>query len=191
MAQAFVLGNGVSRQGVDLHKLQEHGKIYGCNALYRDFTPDVLVATDKPIREQIQNSGYALTHKFYTRQAIEGQGATEIPSPFWKYSSGPIALALAAKDNHKVVWMLGFDMGPDLDNRFNNVYAGTEFYKAAGAVPTYTLNWVQQVIEVCKKYPNTEFKRVCGPTTASIKDFESVANLKSIAISDFKQQVNC
>ena len=57
MTREFVLGNGVSRQGVNLHQLRHLGKIYGCNALYKEFTPDVLVATDKPIAEQIQNSG--------------------------------------------------------------------------------------------------------------------------------------
>ena len=59
MTTAFVLGNGVSRQAVDLNRLKSLGKIYGCNALYRDFTPDILVATDKPIATEIQNSGYA------------------------------------------------------------------------------------------------------------------------------------
>ena len=36
MKRVFVLGNGQSRVGVDLEKLREHGKIYGCNAIYRD-----------------------------------------------------------------------------------------------------------------------------------------------------------
>ena len=66
MTTAFVLGNGVSRQGISLPELQKHGKIYGCNALYREFTPDVLIATDTPIATHIQDLGYAKTNKFYT-----------------------------------------------------------------------------------------------------------------------------
>ena len=54
MTTAFVIGNGISRRGLDLTQLQPYGKIYGCNALYREFTPDVLVATDKPIATIIQ-----------------------------------------------------------------------------------------------------------------------------------------
>ena len=46
MSKAFCIGNGESRKGFDLEQLRPHGKIYGCNALYRDFTPDVLVAVD-------------------------------------------------------------------------------------------------------------------------------------------------
>ena len=41
MKRVFCLGNGESRKGVNLDILKQHGKIYGCNALYRDYTPDV------------------------------------------------------------------------------------------------------------------------------------------------------
>jgi len=87
MAVAFVLGNGVSRKGVNLENLRNHGKIYGCNALYREFTPDVLIATDRPISEQIQHSGYPLKNKFYTRKPLEGLGANRVPDQYWGYSS--------------------------------------------------------------------------------------------------------
>ena len=33
MSMAFVLGNGVSRKGVNLENLRSHGTIYGCTAL--------------------------------------------------------------------------------------------------------------------------------------------------------------
>ena len=42
----FCIGNGESRKDFDLERLRPHGKIYGCNGLYRDFVPDVLVAMD-------------------------------------------------------------------------------------------------------------------------------------------------
>ena len=35
--RVFILGNGQSRLGVNLEKLKEYGKVYGCNAIYRDF----------------------------------------------------------------------------------------------------------------------------------------------------------
>ena len=34
--RVFILGNGQSRLGVNLEKLKEYGKVYGCNAIYRD-----------------------------------------------------------------------------------------------------------------------------------------------------------
>ena len=59
MKRVFVIGNGESRKGFDLEKLRPHGKIYGCNALYRDFTPDVITAVDMGIMHEVYNSGYA------------------------------------------------------------------------------------------------------------------------------------
>ena len=45
---AVCLGNGQSRQGLDLTKMKDYATVIGCNAIYRDFTPDILVALDLP-----------------------------------------------------------------------------------------------------------------------------------------------
>ena len=47
MSKVFVVANGESRKGYDLSKLKGKGLVYGCNAIYRDFTPDVLVCVDQ------------------------------------------------------------------------------------------------------------------------------------------------
>ena len=52
----FVLGNGPSRKNIDPTKLD--GTVIGCNACYRDFTPDVICATDAGIMSDIIESGY-------------------------------------------------------------------------------------------------------------------------------------
>ena len=57
MKRVFVLGNGQSRVGIDLEKLREHGKIYGCNAIYRDFKTDVLVGVDQGVMHEMYHSG--------------------------------------------------------------------------------------------------------------------------------------
>ena len=129
MSIAFVLGNGVSRKEVNLPVLQHRGKTYGCNALYRDFEPDVLVATDRPIADHIQDTGYALRRRFHTRKPIAGRGAHVIPTPYYPFSSGPVAVALAAEYRCERIYLIGFDLGPSTENMFNNLYAGTEFYK--------------------------------------------------------------
>ncbi len=189
MTTAFVLGNGVSRQGLDLTRLQQHGKIYGCNAIYREFTPDVLVATDRPIAAAIQESGYALKNQFYTRRPIEGLGARGVSGPYYGYSSGPIATYLAAKHGHTTVFMLGFDLGPSAENKINNLYAGTEFYKRVDAPPTYTGNWIKQITQITKDFPATNFVRVHGTTTANIPQFDSVPNLKRLDWHVFLQEI--
>ena len=189
MTRAFVLGNGISRQAVDLNQLRPLGKIYGCNGLYRDFEPDYLVATDRPISDTIQNSGYSASHKFYTRKPIPGLGALPVPKQYHGNSSGPIATALAALNGNQTVYMLGFDMGPVANQRFNNVYAGTDFYKKVDAGPTYTGNWVKQLCAIARDFPQTTFIRVCGTTTADIRELKVFDNLLHIPIQMFLDRV--
>lgn len=185
MTIAFVLGNGVSRSAVNIQGLRPHGKIYGCNAIYREFTPDVLVATDRPISAAIQESGYALKHPFYTRRPLDGLGAHKISGPYYGYSSGPNAVALAAQHGFVQVYLLGFDMGAIDNNRFNNIYAGTEFYKRREAPPTFTGNWIKQLIQISKDFPDTQLVRVHGPTTAHVEQFAQVSNLASMPMAEF------
>ena len=190
MSTAFVLGNGLSRQGLPLQQLKQHGKIYGCNALYRDFVPDVLVATDQPIAEAIQESGYTEHNKFYTRRPNPKYNAMTVPKSYFGYSSGPIATALAALDQHQQIYLIGFDLGPTLNKKFNNLYARTEFYKTPDSSPTYTGNWIKQIKQICKDFPETKFTRVCGPTTAQIQDLQAISNLEHLPMDLFQTHIN-
>lgn len=185
MTTAFVLGNGTSRKDIDLIRLKQHGKIYGCNALYREFTPDVLVATDRPIATAIQESGYALSHAFYTRRPLDQLGAHSVSGPYFGFSSGPLAAALAAEHGHQTVYLLGFDMGPGPDNKINNLYAGTEFYKRIDAPPTYAGNWIKQIIRIANEFSQTKFIRIHGKNTAQISEFDHVSNLQKLNITEF------
>jgi|TARA_R110002074_G_scaffold282327_1_gene453899 hypothetical protein len=64
---AFIIGNGQSRAPIDLLKLKSHGKIVGCNGLYRDFTPDILCAVDHGIMHEIYHSGYCDNNETWLR----------------------------------------------------------------------------------------------------------------------------
>jgi hypothetical protein len=190
MAIAFVLGNGISRNGLDLEKMRTVGAIYGCNGLYRDFTPDVLVATDRPIAHHIQQSGYSKEHKFYTRKPLSGLGGLSVLQKYYGFSSGPNAIGLAAEDKFDTVYLVGFDMGPATNQKFNNVYADSEFYKSSSAVPTYTGNWIRQIKAICQDYPKTQFIRVMGPTTQDILELHANPNMSTISLSDFIAFIN-
>ena len=67
MKRVFCIGNGESRKDFNLETLRPKGKIYGCNALFRDFTPDVLVGVDHGIMHEIYHSGYAKKNETYLR----------------------------------------------------------------------------------------------------------------------------
>jgi hypothetical protein len=117
-------------------------------------------------------------------------GALPVPKKYHGNSSGPIAVALAALDGHQTVYMLGFDMGPTVNQKFNNVYAGTDFYKKQDAAPTYTGNWVKQLCTIAQDFPQMIFVRVCGETTADIRELKVFNNLLHIPMQMFLDRVN-
>jgi hypothetical protein len=190
MNTAFVIGNGISRNGLSLDNLKKHGPIYGCNALFRDFTPDVLVATDKPIAEHIESTGYPLANKFYTRRPAPESGALTVPKAYYGFSSGPIATALAAQERYRKIYLVGFDIGPTTDNKFNNLYADSEFYKTTGSHPTYTGNWVKQIQKVCGDFPETKFIRIVGKTTSRMTELDAIKNMVHLPLEQFIVQLN-
>ena len=65
MTTAFCFGNGNSRKGLNLDDFKKHGTVIGCNAIYRDFTPDIVVGLDSRIGHEIYRSGYAHKHTCY------------------------------------------------------------------------------------------------------------------------------
>ena len=77
--KVFCIGNGESRQGFDLEKLRPHGKIYGCNAIYRDFMPDVLTAVDHGIMHEVYHAGIAQKIPCYFRDW------TKVPSMTYEH----------------------------------------------------------------------------------------------------------
>ena len=175
---------------MDLDQLARHGAVYGCNLVFRDHPVSVLVATDRPIADHIQDTGVPRQCRFYTRRPRAGTGALAVPQPYHGFSSGPIAVALAAQDRAGPIYLVGFDMGPDLNGRFNNIYAGAEFYKAPGSNPTYTGNWCRQLVKICGDFPDVIFYRVYGDTTQRLGDLDRVRNLRHITQADLIQAIN-
>lgn len=187
---AFVLGNGRSRDFLNVDDLLKIGQVYGCNALYRTHRPTVLVATDRQIAEAIQQSGYSQNNRFYTRRPIDNLGALQVPKKYHGFSSGPIAMGIAAADGHPRIYLLGFDMGPTEHGLFNNIYADTEFYKKSTMPPTFTGNWIRQMSQVITDHPKSQFIRVFGANTAAVSEFDSLCNLQSLDLDAFVARIN-
>jgi hypothetical protein len=189
MSAAFILGNGKSRLAVNLNKLMEVGTVFGCNGLYRDFTPHCLVATDRPIAEEIQNSGYAQKHRFHTRKPIESLGGKFLVKEYKGFSSGPNAAALALVDGHSDIYLIGMDLGTT-NGMFNNIYAGTQFYKKELDPPTFPGNWINQVVTLTKDFESRQFWRVEGPESAFVPQFNKIPNMRILSMDKFLEKVN-
>lgn len=190
MTTAFVIGNGTSRQDIDLNQLRPYGKIYGCNALYRDFIPDVLVATDKPIATAIIDSGYPDRYVFYTRLRHARDRARVIDERYNECSSGPAAVSIAAQAGAQRIYLIGFDMGPSDQGLINNIYAGTDFYKDKTHPPIFAGNWTKQLIKIARDFPRIQIVRLHGTNTAEINDFSAVPNIINEDLLTFLQSIN-
>lgn len=139
---AVVIGNGTNRLGFDLQLLKKPSGLlgrdtvqtYGCNALYRDFTPDFLIAIgNNGIVDEIADGGYTNENPTYS-SAVH---LLEFPGKFYLIPHDPYADAgttaayIAAFDEHKRIYLIGFDGQEPGWN--NNVYAGTKGYDAQTA----------------------------------------------------------
>ena len=185
MTTAFVLGNGRSRLNVAPQKLQKYGKIYGCNALYREFDPDFLIAVDPKMITEICEKGYQNTHEVWTNPNTRYSKFKNLN--FFKnprgWSSGPTALLKACTDGHNQIFVLGFDYY-GIENNFNNVYADTFNYKKSTDTATFYGNWMRQTETVMKEFPATYFFRVIDTNTKEISDWNRLNNFKHITYDD-------
>jgi len=182
---AFVLGNGVSRNGIDLHNLKHYGKIYGCNALYREFNPDVLVSTDPAISREIQESGWPKGRRHYTRKPFSDSGSLKLHPDYKGMSSGPNALNIACSDGHETIYLLGFDLGSVNQRIFNNVYADTPCYKSSTASATFGGNWMNQITRIMNENKKINFIRVVDENSATFRNLDQVKNYKEIPKTQF------
>jgi hypothetical protein len=81
-------------------------------------------------------------------------------------------------------------MGPGENNAFNNIYADTEFYKTSAHPPTFTGNWIKQILQICQDFPTQAFVRVYGSTTARIPQLDAIKNLAHLDLAIFLDRIN-
>lgn len=198
--KAIVIGNGESRKGIDLSLIGKHKggllaagalQSYGCNALYRDFSPNFLVAGGEEILKEIAESGYTNDHIVYAN----ANAILDYPSKYYlipqdpSWNTGAIAAYLACFDGHKTVYLMGFD-GVDTISNGYNVYAGTNGY----AEPTYGYSeefWTQAMMQVFNTYGDVDFVRIAPTADFRMPEaWKYVVNLRQITFNEFTYEVD-
>jgi hypothetical protein len=141
---AYIIGNGVSRESFDLMDLKGNGKVFGCNALYRDYTkedytlPDYLVAIDNPIINEIKNSNFP-KERFLNPPEDEKWEPVELhwgrsATPDWnparpRSNAGMNAILESIKKGYTTIYCFGFDfLVVDESIAMSNVYDNTNCY---------------------------------------------------------------
>ena len=191
MTYGFALGNGKSRQGLDIQRLRSYGLVAGCNRIYQEFAPTVLVSTDTDMAREIQQSGYSARYTHYTRSnnKIKNSGAHVLPKEIHGYSSGPAALGLAALSEANYLFLIGMDL-KGVNNMINNIYAGTANYKEKRAEPMYFGNWIDQICTLIKKHNNKRFMHVNPLDNFTADEFRKNPNFETMLLEEFKRMIN-
>jgi hypothetical protein len=188
---AFILGNGITRLETDVKSLMKNGKVYGCNRIYEEFSPHVLVSTDPGMATEIQESGYSKENVHYTRNAHIpiGSESHALPEAIQHMSSGPCALSLALDEGFSYCFLIGFDLKGH-NNLHNNIYAGTKNYYGRHAKPTYHMNWVSQILTLLKKYTNQRIVQVNPMNQFTPESWKNHSNFSIMDLYAFNNMIN-
>ena len=194
---AVAIGNGPSRLGFDISHLKKYSGLlgaktvqtYGCNALYRDFTPDFLVATgNNGIVLELAASNYVNDNIVYTNNIhlLEHPGKFYL-IPYDPYAdAGTTAAYIAAFDGHTKIYLLGHD-GHDTPGYNSNIYAGTRGYDDILNFEIENQKWIDNRVQLFNVYNDVDFVWVtqCGRSTIP-ENLKWVQNFRQI---DFRQFV--
>ena len=169
--RAFLIGNGTSRKDFDLEQLRNKGLICGCNAIYRDFIPDILFAIDsKMINEFRRNDLYKLEDlKIIGRSEYRGKNFN---------SSGVFGLGYILNViKPKQCYMLGMDF-----------YVGNLYFKTENYRDKHKYNWERE-----KKYFFRTLKPNKETEIINVNDV-NIFNLKNkhyrcITYQEFKDEI--
>lgn len=186
---AFVLGNGTSRKPINLDLLKVLGKVYGCNALYRSFDPDYLIAVDVKMVLELNKAGYQRkNHNVWTNpnKSLLKYSGFNFFNPSKGWSSGPTALWLASQHGYDQIYILGFDYkGLNEGTRFNNMYADTTNYKKSTEGATFFGNWMRQTQHVIRDHPHIQYTRVIAPDNYNPPELNKFDNYSTVAVDEF------
>ena len=194
--RAVAIGNGVTRLDFNLQNLKTHSGLlgaktlqtYGCNALYRDFTPDFLVATgNNGIISEIAGSEYVKNNIVYSNSLhLLEHPNTFYLIPFDPYAdAGTTAAYIAAFDGHTRIYLLGFD-GYETPGHNNNIYANTNGYDDAWESEIEHEKFISNRAQLFNTYKDVDFVWVT-PWGRNIipETLKWCANHRQISYRDF------
>lgn len=150
---SFCIGNGPSKNKVDLSKLKDVGPTYGCNSTIDKFNLDNTIVVDRDLLIDFISRGINKKTNIYTRKCwhtlIQADNLYFLDDPVkniqskWDnekhWGSGTHAINLAAKRGTDIIIMLGFDL-----------------YKT-GLNPDC---WIYQINKCFELYPDTQFVQI-------------------------------
>jgi hypothetical protein len=195
---AVIIGNGESRKSFNLIKIEKHRtgiggvnriQSYGCNALYRDFEPDFLIATNPEMVDEIieKSTSEKTTILSNGVNLLTHPGKVHLIPYNVSFNAGAIAAYMACFDGHKRVYLMGFDNQPK-ENVNNNLYAGTECYGHKD-IKVSSEKWENAMWQVFRAFPDVTFSRIESRYDTP-KTWKSCLNYRQITFREFALEVD-
>tara|TARA_Y100000114_G_scaffold77514_1_gene71267 strand:+ start:19212 stop:19958 length:747 start_codon:yes stop_codon:yes gene_type:complete len=187
---AYIIGNGPSRQGFDLNLLKDTGQTYGCNAIYRDFMPDFIFSVDTKITMKMVDDKVGLSTFHYApalevnRKQSKGMLHLIPQNPHW--ISGNAAFWTAAVHGHKNIFLIGFDFREYGKNQLNNIYQDTENYGPRHGDDIFE-GWLKQFRDFLKMRPYCKFTVVHDNPPDYLNHLQTGTDLGNSRIINYKQ----
>ena len=95
------------------------------------------------------------------------------------WSTGCTALHLAARENYKEIYFMGYDLS-SYDKPLNNIYKGSENYLPADTKGFNPVNWVQQMETTFMEFPEIQFYWI----DAQVEKFSHFSNVGYLTKDD-------
>ena len=190
---AYVIGNGPSRQNFDLDKLKASGQTYGCNALYRDFLPDFIFSVDTKMTQQMVADEVGLKTYHYApalevnRKQSKGMLHLIPNNPHW--ISGNSAFWTAGVHGHKNIYLIGFDFREYGKDQFNNIYQDTLNYGERHSDQIFE-GWLKQFRDMLKMRPYVNYTIVHDNPPVYLNHLQTgtdLGNSKVITYAEFEK----
>ncbi len=183
---AIIIGNGKSREQINLDTLVGQGTIFGCNALYRNFDGyDYLVAIDNRMIDEIQTTEKRLSGKAIFPPEEERYEETTGR----RNNAGMVAMREAIKQGHNILYCLGFDFILEGEQSVSNVYKDSRNYEPhtqSNIEDNY--NRIKYLEWFSDQYPEVKFVFVI-PDNIKTKPIDS-PNIIGLTISKFLEKIN-
>lgn len=194
MTVGFAIGNGISRAGFDLNRLDGRGVTIGCNMIYRHYQPDYIVGLDaemKTILARYLESGGEKKWKFISRE-LDSQGRGWITldgtrlcrinqiNDGYNNNSGVMAAGyLAERLKCDTVYMIGIDFFRQVPGKDNDLFSGNAVF-APGIAHVFR--------RLSRNSPDTNFIRVGEINERDVEFYNSLDGYSFIEYEDFRDR---
>lgn len=191
---AHVIGNSKSRKDFDLNLLtgqtggadgvRSVGQTYGCNLLYKDFSPDFLICINKSICADIAETNYAKENIVYSsvKNIMTNEGNFHLYPQLYTANAGTLALRLACADGHKKIFLLGMTTYNQPDD---NIYYGQhDVYKDVNIEGTND-KFISDCCKVFLTYDDVEFYYIAKDIGLMPEAYSWVPNVQEISVLQY------